>query len=35
MTNGRSRSKTKADFFRDEHAALNPREPGLFDGDVK
>ena len=28
---GRRRGKTKADFFRDEHAALTPREAGLFD----
>lgn len=29
---GRRRGKTKADFFRDEYAALEPREAGLFDG---
>ena len=28
---GRSRGKTKAMFFQDEHAALHPRQPGLFD----
>lgn len=28
---GRRSGKTKADFFRDEHAALEPRVPGLFD----
>lgn len=29
---GRRRGKTKEDFFRDEHAALKPRQSGLFDG---
>lgn len=28
---GRKAGKTKGDFFRDEFAALTPREPGLFD----
>ena len=28
---GRSRGKTKKDFFRDEFEALQPRQPGLFD----
>jgi replication-associated recombination protein RarA len=28
---GRKRGKTKDDFFRDEHAALHPREQGEFD----
>lgn len=28
---GRKAGKTKADFFRDENAALRPRAPGLFD----
>lgn len=28
---GRARGKTKEDFFRDEHAALNPRAQGEFD----
>lgn len=28
---GKSRGRTKADFFRDEFDALNPRQPGLFD----
>jgi replication-associated recombination protein RarA len=32
---GRSRGKTKAGFFRDEFNALNPRQPGLFDDDLK
>lgn len=32
---GRKSGKTKQDFFRDEHAALNPRCDGLFDGDVE
>jgi replication-associated recombination protein RarA len=32
---GKKSGKTKADFFRDEHAALNPRKPGLFDGDIE
>ena len=31
---GRQAGKTKVDFFRDEFEALNPRAPGLFDGDV-
>jgi len=29
---GRRRGKTKAEFFREEHEALEPRAPGLFDG---
>ena len=28
---GKKRGRTKADFFRDEINALNPRQPGLFD----
>lgn len=28
---GKKRGRTKADFFRDEFNALNPRVPGLFD----
>jgi replication-associated recombination protein RarA len=28
---GRRMGRTKADFFRSEHAALSPRIPGLFD----
>lgn len=28
---GKKRGRTKADFFRDEFDALNPRQPGLFD----
>lgn len=28
---GRRRGKTKEDFFRDEHAALSPRQQGEFD----
>lgn len=28
---GKSRGRTKADFFREEYEALTPREPGLFD----
>jgi hypothetical protein len=32
---GRKRGKTKRDFFRDEHGALKPRQPGLFDQDVE
>lgn len=28
---GRALGKTKADFFAEEHRALKPREPGLFD----
>ena len=32
---GKKAGKTKGMFFRDEHAALNPREPGLFDADVE
>jgi replication-associated recombination protein RarA len=28
---GRSLGRTKGDFFREEHAALKPRQPGLFD----
>ena len=31
---GRRQGKTKADFFREEQAALNPRQPGLFDDDL-
>ena len=29
---GRYLGKTKEDFFREEFIALEPREPGLFDG---
>ncbi len=32
---GRKSGKTKEQFFRDEHAALWPREPGLFDSDIE
>lgn len=32
---GKRAGRTKAEFFRDEHAALNPRAPGLFDADVE
>ncbi len=32
---GRKAGKTKEMFFRDEFAALSPREPGLFDDDLK
>lgn len=32
---GRKAGRTKEDFFRSEHAALNPRETGLFDADVE
>lgn len=32
---GKRRGKTKADFFVDEHRALKPRVPGLFDDDVE
>lgn len=32
---GKRAGKTKREFFRDEHAALDPREAGLFDGDVE
>lgn len=32
---GRMRGKTKAQFFTDEFAALEPRQPGLFDGLVE
>jgi len=32
---GRKKGRTKADFFREEFAALKPREPGLFDKEVK
>jgi replication-associated recombination protein RarA len=28
---GRRQGKTRADFFRDEQAALHPKQPGLFD----
>lgn len=31
---GRRAGKTKQDFFVEEHAALKPRVPGLFDDDV-
>lgn len=31
---GKKAGKTKADFFESEYAALNPKEPGLFDVDV-
>ncbi len=29
--NGRANGKTKKEFFKVEHAALKPRQPGLFD----
>lgn len=32
---GKKKGMTKEDFFRDEMAALTPREPGLFDDLVK
>lgn len=32
---GKKAGKTKQTFFRDEHKALTPREPGLFDGDIE
>lgn len=32
---GRKAGKTKADFFREEYDALHPRQPGLFDEDLK
>lgn len=32
---GRRRGKTRADFFVDEHDALAPRVPGLFDEDLE
>lgn len=32
---GRAAGKTKADFFRDEYNALQPRQPGLFDADIE
>ena len=32
---GKKRGKTKADFFRDELNALEPRIPGLFDDLIK
>ncbi len=28
---GKKRGKTKADFFKAEHVALEPLQPGLFD----
>ena len=28
---GRSKGKTKKDFFREEQEALNPKQPGLYD----
>jgi len=31
---GKKAGRTKADFFRDEFGALNPKQPGLFDEDV-
>jgi replication-associated recombination protein RarA len=32
---GKAAGKTRQDFFRDEHGALQPREPGLFDKDIE
>jgi replication-associated recombination protein RarA len=32
---GKRRGKTKEQFFKEEHAALSPRVPGLFDADVE
>lgn len=32
---GKKAGKTKEMFFRDEFEALEPREPGLFDGDIE
>jgi hypothetical protein len=32
---GKRKGKTKDQFFQDEHAALRPRTPGLFDDDVE
>jgi replication-associated recombination protein RarA len=32
---GKRRGKTRADFFLDEHDALQPRMPGLFDDDLE
>jgi replication-associated recombination protein RarA len=32
---GRIRGKTKKDFFAEEQEALNNRQPGLFDGQLK
>jgi replication-associated recombination protein RarA len=32
---GRRKGKTRADFFLDEHDALKPRVPGLFDKDLE
>ena len=32
---GRKAGKTKTEFFKEEQAALEPRAPGLFDGDVE
>lgn len=32
---GKRLGRTKADFFRDEHNALKPRQRGLFDGEVE
>ena len=34
-TRGRKLGKTKWDFFLQEHDALMPREPGLFDDDLE
>ena len=34
-TRGRKLGKTKRDFFLQEHDALIPREPGLFDDDLE
>jgi hypothetical protein len=32
---GERAGKTRKDFFREEHQALRPRQPGLFDQDVE
>ncbi len=32
---GKRRGKTKREFFLDEHDALTPRAPGLFDQDIE
>jgi replication-associated recombination protein RarA len=32
---GKQRGKTRTDFFLDEHDALSPRVPGLFDTDLE
>lgn len=29
---GKRKGRTKADFFREQQRALNPGQPGLFDG---